>query len=136
MRIGDLVEHQYDAFGRQVLDRRRGQRIGLEIEPLMHGIGQQPLGDRRGAHDVGRDGDLTPSSVKPPRGVLGREQLAQPPRRVLQRRRHRVPAIEHRRAVGVRTQAFAAGALEALAALDLLAGGARFCPGVRAAGGT
>ena len=30
----------------------RGQGIGLEIEPLMHGIGRQPLGDRARPHDL------------------------------------------------------------------------------------
>ncbi len=63
-----------------------------------------------------------------PCGVLGGEQLAQAARRVFQRRGHRVPAIHDDRAVGGRPQAVAAGALEALAPLDLLAGGARFAP--------
>ena len=41
----------------------------------------------------------TPSS-EPPRGVLGGQQLAQAPRRVAQRRGHRVPAIHDDGAVG------------------------------------
>ncbi len=135
VRIGDLVEHQHHALRRQVLDRGRGQRIGFEIEALMHGVGQQPLGDRRRPHDFRLDGGCNAFVGQAPRGVLGGEQLAHAPRRILQRGRHRVPAIHHDRAVGVGPQAVAAGALEALAPLDLLAGGARFGAGTRPAGG-
>ena len=55
-------------------------------------------------------------------GVLGGEELADLAGRVLQRRLHGVPAVEHGQVV--RPQALAAGALEALAPVALLMGGA------------
>ncbi len=61
---------------------------------------------------------------KAPRGVFGGEQLAHVPRRVAQRRRHRVPAVHDHRRGRLAAQAVAAGALEALAPLGLLARGA------------
>ena len=66
---------------------------------------------------------------QPPGGVFGGQQLAQVPRRIAQRRGHRVPAIDDGRAVGLAAQAVAAGAFEAFAPLDLLAGGAGFGAG-------
>ena len=62
VRIGDLVEHQHDAFCRHGLDRRRGQGVGFQIEALMHGIGQQPFGDRGRPHQFRLD-RVMPSSA-------------------------------------------------------------------------
>ena len=101
----------------------------------MHGVGQQPFGDRRWPHDLRRDGGFNALVGQSPRGVFGGEQLAHAPRRISQRGRHRVPAIHHDRAVGIGPQAVAAGALKALAPLDLLAGGAWFGAGMGPAGG-
>ena len=50
---------------------------------------------RRAARSPARSADATPLVGEAARGVLGGEQLAQAPRRVLQRRRHRVPAVQH-----------------------------------------
>ena len=84
----------------------------------MHGIGRQPLGDGRRPHDLrrGRDALLGEAAG----GILGGEQLADLAGGIGQRRRHRVPAVEHGQVV--RPQALALGALEAFAPLDLLAG--------------
>ncbi len=79
--------------------------------------------------------DATPSSVSRRAAFSVASSLRHAARRILQRGRHRVPAIHHDRAVGVGPQAVAAGALEALAPLDLLAGGARFGAGTGPAGG-
>ena len=103
------------------LDRRRGQRIGLQIKALMHGVGRQPRRDRVGPHDLRRRRGRDLLVGEAAGGVFGGEELAHPPRRILQRRRDRMPAIEHGGVVG-RLQALALGALEPLAALDLLVG--------------
>ena len=71
-----------------------------------------------------------PSSVSRRAAFSVVSSLRKVPRRVAQRRRHRVPAIHDDRAVGLAAQGVAAGALEALAALDLLAGRAGFGAGV------
>ncbi len=119
VRIGDLVEHQHHAVRRDLLDRRRGQGVGFEIEALMHRVGRQPLGDRAGPHDLRRDGERNVLLGQAAGGVLGREQQALPPRRILQRGLHRVPAVE-RRDIVVGLERVAPRLFESLAALALL----------------
>ena len=46
VRIGDLVEHQHDAFMRQRVDVGRLQRIGFREQALMHGVGPEALIDQ------------------------------------------------------------------------------------------
>ncbi len=64
MRIGDLVEHQHGAVGRDVLDVERGEGIGLDQQALMHGVGREPRRDRVRPHDLGRDGEREAFSVR------------------------------------------------------------------------
>ncbi len=118
--VGDLIEHQQRGAGGDVGDVRRGQGIGLEIEPLMDRIGRQPFGNGRRPDDVGRRRDAFLGEAAG--GVLGGEELADLAGRVLQRRLHGVPAVEHGEVL--RPQAFAAGALETLAPIALLMGDA------------
>ena len=80
VRIGDLVEHQHDAFLRQRLDIGRGQGIGLGQQALMHGVGAEPLVDRTRPDDLGRDAGVDVFVGKPLRGVLGQQQFADLPR--------------------------------------------------------
>jgi hypothetical protein len=54
VRIGDLVEHQHDAFRRQRLDIGRRQRIGFRQQALMHGVVGQLRRDDVGPHDLRR----------------------------------------------------------------------------------
>ena len=86
----------------------------------MDRIGRQPLGDGARPDDVGRRRDAFLGEVAG--GVLGGEEFADLAGRVLQRRLHGVPAVEHGEVL--RAQAVAAGALEALAPVALLVGGA------------
>ena len=133
MRVGDLVEHQHNALRRQIVDGRGGQRIGFEIEALVHGVGQQPLGNRRRPHQLGLDRAAFVGEA--PRRIFGGEQLAHVAGGIIQRGGDRVPAIHHHRTGRIAAQGIAAGALEALAPLDLLAGRARFGAGKGPAGG-
>ena len=44
LRVGDLIEHKQNAFGRAHLRARPGQGLGLEHHALMHGVGsEQPV---------------------------------------------------------------------------------------------
>ena len=87
----------------------------------MHGVRRQPRRDRVGPHDLRRRRGRNLLVGEAAGGILGGEKLAHPPRRVLQRRRDRMPAEQHGDVLG-RLQALAAGALEPLAALHLLVG--------------
>jgi hypothetical protein len=98
-RIGDLVEHQHDALLRQRIDIRRGQGIGFRQQTLMHGVGTEALVDQGWPHDVRRHTGSDVLVREPPRGVFSEHQFADMALWIGQRRHHRVPAIEDRRAV-------------------------------------
>ena len=100
VRIGDLVEHQHDAFLRQRIDIRRGQGIGLGQQALMHGVRTEPLVDQARPHDFRRHAGVDIVVGEPPGGIFGQPQLANLALRIGQRRRHRVPAIQDDRPVG------------------------------------
>ena len=102
MRIGDLVEHQHDAFLSQLIDIGRGQGIGLRQQPLVHGVGPEPLVDQIRADDFGGNAGVDIFVGKPAGGIFGQEQLSDSPFRVGQGRRNRVPAIENHRPVRAR----------------------------------
>ena len=102
MRIGDLVEHQHDAFLRQRVDIGRGQGLDLRQEPLMHGVGAEPLVDRVRADDFRGNAGVDILVGQPPGGVFGQEQLSDLPFRVGQGRRNRVPAVKNHRPVRAR----------------------------------
>src|SRR6476619_6759506 len=93
----------------------------------MHGVRRQPRRDRVGPHNLRRLRGWNLLVGEAAGGVFGGEELAHPPRRILQGRGDRMPAIEHGGVVG-RLQTLAPGALEPLAALDLLAGRAGLVP--------
>jgi hypothetical protein len=99
VRIGDLVEHQHDALLRQRIDVRRGQRIGLGQQALMHGVRTKPPVDHIGPHDFRGHAGVDMVVGQAPGGVFGQPQLADLALRIGQRRRHRVPAIEDDRPV-------------------------------------
>ena len=67
----------------------------------MHGVGQEPLGDRGWPHDLGCHTRRNTFVGQSSRGILGGEQLANVPCRVFQSGDHCVPAIHDDRAVGV-----------------------------------
>ena len=91
----------------------------------MHGVRRQPRRDGVGPHDLRRRRfDLLLGEAAG--GIFGGEQLAHPPRRILQGCRDRMPAVEDSGVLG-RPQAVAPGALEPLAALDLLVRRAGLC---------
>ena len=94
VRIGDLVERQDERARRQRLERRRGQRIGFEIEPLMHGVRLDETADVAGPHELRPEAQIRHGLFEPPRRVLGGEQPPQRTPRVAQRLHHRMPAVE------------------------------------------
>ena len=100
VRIGDLVEHQHDALGRQRSDIRRGQGIRLGQQALMHGVRAEPLVDQARPDDFRSHAGVDMVVGEAPGGIFGEPQLANPALRIGQRRRHRVPAIQHDRPVG------------------------------------
>ena len=99
VRIGDLVEHQHDAFLGQRIDIGRGQGLGLRQQPLVHGVGAEPLVDRVRADDFGGDAGVDILVRQALGGVFGQEQLSDLPFRVGQGGRNRVPAIKNHRPV-------------------------------------
>ena len=76
MRIGDLVEHQHDAFLRQRIDIGRGQGIGLRQQPLMHGVGAEPLVDQVRPDDLRGHAGVDIFVREAAGGVFGQEQLS------------------------------------------------------------
>ena len=64
MRIGDLVEDDDEAAGRQFGDVDRRERTRLEQQSLMNGVARRAGGDFLGAHDAG---------LNPARGDVGAE---------------------------------------------------------------
>ncbi len=80
--------------GVHILDVGRGQGIGLGEKPLMHGVRREPRGDRIRPHQFRRDGKRDAFLGETPQRVLGRQQPPDLARRIGERRRDRVPAIE------------------------------------------
>src|SRR5216683_7360559 len=95
----------------------------------MHGVRQEPLGDRRWTHDLRRHARRYALVGQSSCGVLGSQQFANLPRRILQRGGYRVPTIHDDWTVGIAAQALAARALKPPAPFDLLASGAGFRTG-------
>src|SRR4051794_15783837 len=62
----------------------------------MHGVGAEALVDDMGPDDFRGDAGVDVVLGETPRRVLGQPQFADPALRIGERRRHRVPAIEHR----------------------------------------
>ena len=54
VRIGDLIEHEHNTGGGQILERGSGEGIGFGEEALMHGVGRQPRRDGVGAYQLRR----------------------------------------------------------------------------------
>ena len=99
MRVGDLVEYQHGARGGDILDVERGQGIGLDQQPLMHGVGRKPRRDRLRPHDLGRDGQGEALAGETVRGIFRGENLADGAARIGKRGRNGVPAVEDRDAL-------------------------------------
>jgi hypothetical protein len=111
---GNLIEHQHDAFGPQVFDVGRGQGIGLGEQTLVHGVGCEPRRERIGPHQLRLNRQRYAVFGEAANGVFGREQLADAARRIGQRRRDRVPAIENGRTAGFPAHAFTVRGLPAM----------------------
>src|SRR5438034_6061361 len=65
----------------------------------MHGIRSETPRNRVGAHEFGLERKRYAVLQQAPCRVLGGEQAPHAPRRVFQRRLHRVPAVENRTAI-------------------------------------
>ena len=101
MRIGDLVEHEHDAGGRQILDAGRRQGIALGQETLVHGVGRKPCGDDVGPDQFKIDRRRDAVIGQTARGVLGRQEPADAARGIGECGGDGVPAIEDDRSVGI-----------------------------------
>ncbi len=80
--------------GGSVVELGGGEGIGLGQQPVVHGVRPEPAGERVRPHDLGRDRQGDAVLGQPAGGVLGGVELADAAVGILQRRLHRVPAVE------------------------------------------
>ncbi len=78
----------------QILDGGRGQGIGLGEQSLMHGVRRELRRNRLRPHQFRRQRRLDAFLRQAPQRVFGRQQPAEVPRRIGERRRHGVPAVK------------------------------------------
>ena len=100
LRVGNLIEHKQNAFGRHVLKLDRWQELSLEHHALMHGVrSEQPVELSR-QRILGLDAAGLYRGFEPPCGIFGRKHLTDGPVRVGECCLHGVDAIEQN-AVGI-----------------------------------
>ena len=99
VRVGDLVEHEHDPGGFELVELGRGQGVGFRQQSVVHGVRPEPVRDRVRSYQFGLDPGRQAVFGQAACGVLGGEQPPDPPRRIFQRCLHRVPAVQYDRAV-------------------------------------
>ena len=76
MRIGDLVEHQYNSVRSEILDVQRIEMIGLGEQALMHRVWSKPRIDITGPYDLRRERQSDVLFAEPMDGIFREDQLA------------------------------------------------------------
>ena len=92
LRIRHLIEHEKQAAGIDVVERERGQGLGIEDDALMDRVGAEKPVEVLGACRLGGDPPLGEKGREPLRRVLGGNDPHHLPPRIGERRLCRVQA--------------------------------------------
>jgi hypothetical protein len=101
MRIGDLIEHEYNAASRYDVRNVDGlDRQGFEHDALVHGAGAEAASNVSGLDDVGAKTSTRNFAFEPPGGSCRGINIEEFSPFAAQRLAHRVKAVKNRNAAG------------------------------------
>ena len=94
--IGDLIKHENDPGGLELLEFGRGQGIGFGQQPIVHGVRAEAARDRVRPHQFGFDCERHPVLGETSCRVGGGVESPDASRWIFEGRFHGVPAVENR----------------------------------------